>query len=66
MPKKQSVSSYSSSFESEEDGEVAEDEQSELSLPDDIIAQDTEQLHTLLTEVRDALAIADEKLQPLL
>ena len=60
MPKKQSVSSDSSS-----EAEMAEDEQSEISIPDDIIAQDTDQLQSLLSDLRDSLAIAAEKLQPL-
>lgn len=59
MPKKQSVSDSSS------EAEMAEDEQSEISMPDDIIAQDTNQLQTLLSDLRDSLAIAAEKLQPL-
>ena len=59
MPKKQSVSASSS------DAEMAEDEQSEISIPDDIIAQDTDSLQTLLSDLRDSLAIAAEKLQPL-
>ena len=59
MPKKQSVSASSS------EAEMAEDEQSEISIPDDIIAQDTDSLQTLLSDLRDSLAIAAEKLQPL-
>ena len=59
MPKKQSVSASSS------DAEMAEDEQSEISIHDDIIAQDTDSLQTLLSDLRDSLAIAAEKLQPL-